>query len=213
MSILSARTIVGLRSLALLAAASGSLLIVACSKSAPAPDAAAEEPRADLPTPASPGSAPGSAAAPVPASGATGHRLDDLSGVEIPAAPAAGTVHGTAFAVEKATFENGILEIRQGSGFFADRSIMIFTFLTDDQSPEGRSFTVKPETGFGSPHIHMSYMIEGEGVPETEMFTSDYAMRLEFGAISDGRLSGSIYLCVPDDAKSFVIGAFEAELE
>jgi len=35
-------------------------------------------------------------------------------------------------------------------------------------------------------------------------------MRLEFGALSKGKLPGKIYLCTPDAEKSYVMGTFNA---
>jgi hypothetical protein len=35
-------------------------------------------------------------------------------------------------------------------------------------------------------------------------------MRLQFGTAKNGKLPGSIYLCVMDPHKSFVVGQFEA---
>jgi len=36
---------------------------------------------------------------------------------------------------------------------------------------------------------------------------------LEFGNISGNKIPGKIYLCLPDKAKSFVAGTFEAEIK
>ena len=38
-------------------------------------------------------------------------------------------------------------------------------------------------------------------------------MRLKFGKRKDGRLPGTIYLCIDDKEKSFVTGTFEAVVE
>ena len=38
-------------------------------------------------------------------------------------------------------------------------------------------------------------------------------MRLEFGPKTDGRLPGKIYICLPDEEKSVVVGKFEAEVK
>jgi hypothetical protein len=45
-----------------------------------------------------------------------------------------------------------------------------------------------------------------------ENFETGYALRLEFGAAADNRISGKIYFCAPDELKSCVMGAFNADI-
>jgi hypothetical protein len=59
----------------------------------------------------------------------------------------------------------------------------------------------------------MKWRPEGNDVPETEMFTDNYVMRLEFGVMENGRVPGKIYVCLPDKMKSFVGGTFNAEID
>jgi hypothetical protein len=48
--------------------------------------------------------------------------------------------------------------------------------------------------------------------PAKQEFKGGYALRVAFGQPVNGRLPGKIYLCLPDEAKSFVAGTFDAEL-
>ncbi len=138
----------------------------------------------------------------------------DVSDVAIPDVPAQGQVHGVDFEVEEATISGGVLTLRQGEDFFADQELMIFLFLEEDESPAGKEYLAQPgEQQFGNPHIHMRYRVEGESMPETEMFMNRYSIQLRFGEIADGTLSGEIYLTLPDEHESFVAGRFEAKLE
>ena len=61
--------------------------------------------------------------------------------------------------------------------------------------------------------VHMKWRPEGKDVPETEMFTDNYVMRLEFGIMEKGKLPGKIYVCLSDKTKSFVGGSFIAEIK
>jgi DNA-directed RNA polymerase subunit RPC12/RpoP len=132
-----------------------------------------------------------------------------LTGVAIPSAPVTGRIHGQPFKMEKVTLENGFLNFRQGSDFFADREIDVVVF-NDATTLSGRTFTV-PKKEFGSsPHIWMKWKEAGQDMPKQKNFMDRYALRLEFGALSGGKLPGKIYLCVPDQEKSFVAGTFEA---
>jgi hypothetical protein len=136
----------------------------------------------------------------------------DLSRAQIPARPAAGKVHGLDFKVESAKMENGILTIRQGKDFFAEREMTIFLFLKPGESVQGKSFQINPKdkTALSStPQIHVNWMEEGQRSPKVAMFSDQYAMKLEFGQTTAGKLPFKIYLCLPDKEQSYVAGNFE----
>jgi len=138
---------------------------------------------------------------------------EDIADVKMPETVAGGMIHGDSFTVESASLENGVLTIRDGKDFFPDHALMIFLFLKKDETAGGKSFNITRTSGFSSPHIHMKWRPEGKDVPETEMFTDNYVMRLEFGVMENGKLSGKIYVCLSDKTKSFVGGSFEAEVK
>ncbi len=137
----------------------------------------------------------------------------DASKASIPEEPARGMANGEEFKVEDAKIRDGILSLRQGEDFFADVEFTIFLFLDEGTEAAGQKFKVAPDDGFGSPHVHWKFMVEGRELPEVEMFMDEYSMKLEFGDEADGKLPGKIYLCLPDDSKSFVAGTFEAVVE
>ena len=137
----------------------------------------------------------------------------DLKGLHIPEIIASGKIHSEDFTVENAKIKAGILTLRQGEDFFADREVMIFLFLGKDEKPDGRTFHVSKESNVGVPHIHMKWKEKNGNVPETEMFIKDYAMRLELGTREEGKLPGRIYLALPDTSKSFIAGRFDAEIK
>ena len=138
----------------------------------------------------------------------------NVTRVSIPSAPAEGMAHGARFKVNAATFENGVLMLQQRKDSSLGPAFMVFVFLKEGETIDGKKFKVKAnDDTFGIPHIHFMYQVEGEDVPETDMFMQDYAMKLEFGKVSGGKLPGRIYLCLPDDKKSFVAGTFEAEMK
>ncbi len=142
----------------------------------------------------------------------TGWRRD-LSGVEIPSRPAAGRIHGDPVTIEKAVLENGILTLRDGKDFFPDHALVIFFFLKKGEALENRIFEYSAESGFGRPHIHMKWKPEGKDIPETEILMKDYAMSIRFGKRHDDEIPGKIYICLPDEMKSFVAGEFSAHVK
>jgi len=60
--------------------------------------------------------------------------------------------------------------------------------------------------------VYMKWKEEGGNAPKQRSFVNRYALRLEFGKLSGGKLPGKIYLCVPDKEKSFLAGTFEVQV-
>jgi hypothetical protein len=136
----------------------------------------------------------------------------DLARAEIPSSPVTGRIQGQPFKMEKVTLEGGWLKFVEGKDFFADREMDVVIFENDTAKLSGRTFTM-PKKEFGvNPHIYMKWK-EGGKAPRQSSFVGGYALRLEFGTLSGGKLPGKIYLCVPDREKSFVSGAFEVEVK
>ncbi|HEV3261060.1 MAG TPA: hypothetical protein VG013_29685 [Gemmataceae bacterium] len=137
----------------------------------------------------------------------------DTGQMRIPEAQASGTVHGRPFRLDKATLANGVFTLLQGKGFDPDVAVQLFLFLKPGETPEGKTFNIATTTAFGSPHVHLACKEAGKMIPEMETFMDKYAMKLEFGKASEEHLPGKIYLCLPDDAHSWVAGTFDTELE
>jgi hypothetical protein len=137
----------------------------------------------------------------------------DATRAAIPRRQAAGTVGGAPFRVERAELQCGILTLRQGAGFFADREFTVFLFPRTGEKLSGRSFTVHPDGGDSSPHVWVKWKPAGDGLPKSEAFVRGYTMRLQFLREKDGRLPGRIYLRTPDARKSFVAGYFTAVIQ
>jgi uncharacterized membrane protein YjgN (DUF898 family)/Tfp pilus assembly protein PilF len=137
----------------------------------------------------------------------------DLTGAEIPEDSAEGMINGESFAVDEADIQNGVLSLRQGSDVPAEWEFVVSLSLKKGESAEGKTYTVSSSAGSGVPRVQMKWLDEETQAVKTETFTKGYAMRLEFEKLEQGRLSGKIYLCVPDEAKSYVAGAFTAEMK
>jgi hypothetical protein len=52
-----------------------------------------------------------------------------------------------------------------------------------------------------------------KGSIKTRTYMREYTMKLEFGTAKDGKIPGKIHLRLPDEAGSFVVGTFEAEIK
>jgi len=137
----------------------------------------------------------------------------DLTNAEIPEDSAEGMINGMPFAVDESVIQNGVLSLRQGVDVPAEMEFLIPLSLKQGESAEGKTYKVSRAASSGVPRVQMKWLDEETEAIKTETFTRDYAMRLEFGTLEDERISGKIYLCVPDEAKSYVAGVFSAEVK
>lgn len=139
----------------------------------------------------------------------------DLTNAVFPDRTAAGEIHGKDFVSREAVLQNGLLMLRSEQGWRAMISANIITstnaFSTNAaRFLSGRSFEVGTNYAGFAPSVTLSWR-EGD-TRVVEMFTNDFAMKLEFGSLSDNKLPGKIYLCLPDAMKSYVAGSFIAEV-
>jgi hypothetical protein len=134
----------------------------------------------------------------------------DASSQPIPDKPAAGKIGGKEFKVVAATLDSreSTLELQQD----ADTMFKIVLLEKNADKFDGKKYTVPSKQPADAPRIHLGYKIEG-GMNKGEVFMSKYSMELEFGTAKDGKIPGKIRLRLPDEAKSFVVGTFEAEIK
>lgn len=132
-----------------------------------------------------------------------------LKDVDIPDVPARGMIHGDVFLPGSPKIANGILTFRDGKDFLPDHSVTIFLFLKDE-APDGKSYNITSSGGFGSPHIHMKWKPKNSKTTKSRVFMKGYSMRLEFGKTQGDKLAGRIYLCIPDEMRSYLAGSFTA---
>ncbi len=143
---------------------------------------------------------------------ATRQRLVEAGALLVPAStPAAGQIAGLPFTVEKATLKDGILTLRQGKEFFADREVAIFLFLKQGESPVGRTWEITEAMDSNNPHVHFSWRDAGQSLPKTKILMNDYRMHLEFTPGKDGALNGRIALATAGPQNGRVNGTFVAQ--
>ena len=130
--------------------------------------------------------------------------IPDLSQVAFPDHPASGKLHGLDFTAKTAAFKNGDLKLRSASGITLD----IYHL---EASIDGRSYQIQPgDSGKANPHVKMTW--EEGGAIQTATFNQGYAMKLQFAQALNRTVSGKIYVCFPDAAKSCVAGTFQVRL-
>lgn len=128
----------------------------------------------------------------------------------IPVQPVKGILRDQVFQIEQARLKNGVLELRQGKDFFADKSISIFTF--ESESLDNKTIKVDSNTGFGTPHIHLAIKHNPKDLPDTKIMMEDYEMQLSFANADELGIPFTINL-VTKDARTNVKGRFFATFD
>jgi DNA-directed RNA polymerase subunit RPC12/RpoP len=132
----------------------------------------------------------------------------DLSGAKIPDDPAAGSIHGRAFTYERATLTGSNLTLRVGRNGPVELGLNIYFFNRQAEELSGKTAEIKP-TDTTAPRVVLRWK---DADRASKTFQNGYAMRVEFGLAAGGNIPGKIFLCTPDDSKSWVAGTFRAEI-
>jgi DNA-directed RNA polymerase subunit RPC12/RpoP len=130
---------------------------------------------------------------------------------EIPDAPIAGKVRGRDFKPDAVAITGSGLTLKQGKEFFPDASVTLFLRFGAGEILDGRKLAIGPQAQPGVAYsIHVARKETKSGVPNTEIVTGNYAMRLEFGTRQGNKIPGKIYLELPQSLETKIAGNFEA---
>jgi DNA-directed RNA polymerase subunit RPC12/RpoP len=132
----------------------------------------------------------------------------DLSKAEFPDMPAAGSVHRRAFELDRASLSGSNLTLRVGRSGTVELGLNVVFFNRAPEDLSGKSAEVKPEDTT-APKVVLHWKEEER---KSETFRSGYAMKIQFGPLSNNVLPGKIFLCLPDGAESWIAGTFRAEI-
>jgi hypothetical protein len=135
----------------------------------------------------------------------------DLTALTIPDEPASGKIHGSGFFGEKVTLQGGNLTFRQGKVWPPDLGLSVQLFAQQAEELSGKSVEISPDRAPPVPKVTLRWK-DASAKPANRTIPSGYALKVSFGQAANGRIPGKIYVCLPDDVKSFVAGNFEAEI-
>jgi len=124
----------------------------------------------------------------------------DVANATIPDNPVSGQIHDANFQLKRAIFRNGNLKFISADG---QESVLIHNL---GGSLENKSLEFQTASGADAPNIEIAWQDDGEN--KTETFQDGYAMELKFDEAKGRRIPGKIYLCLPDDSKSYIAGSF-----
>ena len=144
-----------------------------------------------------------------PAPDATNWTLN-LPDAIIPDRPANGNVHGRGFRLERATIQQGRLDLRQGPKWPPDVGVSVHLFAERTEDLAGRTVTIEA-TRTNAPRTILRWKNE-HGEPVNKDCRQGYALKVEFGQVANNHLSGKIFIAFPDDTKSYAAGTFSAEI-
>jgi hypothetical protein len=135
--------------------------------------------------------------------------LLNLQGVAIPDSVAAGRIHGQDFLVERAVFSHGALILRTGRKGPVTFGVTINFNGAQPVALAGKNLNILADTN-KSALVTLHW--EDDDANARGSYDINYALRLEFGALTNRHLPGRIYLCTPDPQKSYVMGTFDADV-
>ena len=127
----------------------------------------------------------------------------------IPNAPVAGRIHGQDFIIERAGFQNGTLTLRQGTRGTVEFGVTVNFEGAQAESLAGKTITVSTNAEKAA-RVTLRWK-DGEQATKAS-FDNGYALLLEFGALANNKLPGKLYLCTPDTERSYLLGAFTANV-
>jgi hypothetical protein len=136
--------------------------------------------------------------------------------MRFPTAPPAGKINGKPFTpqtTELSRIDGRFLTLRQGDEFNPDVQLKIALSVAKDDNFSGKTYEIAPDAGRSPLPVSLALKRPVNLPPEVKMYNDKLALRLEFGQEEGGKLPGKIYLCLPDEAKSYVAGTFTADVE
>jgi hypothetical protein len=139
----------------------------------------------------------------------------DLDKANTPKGKANGMISGTNFVPETARLDKVgptyLLRLLQGATTTPDLGFMVYLHLNAGESVTGHTWTVSQDLKDRNlPQVIKLWKTDPRYAAKQKAFSSGYAMKLELGQITEGLISGKIFLALPDPEQSVVAGVFKA---
>ncbi len=121
-----------------------------------------------------------------------------------------GRIHGESFRYDRVELIDGVLSVRQGSGFLPELEVRVFldTDIDGAKLEERKTISVHPGNPTAPP-VHISWR-DDEGRLQTEIIRRGYRMELQLAQLDQKQLKGFLQLIFPDVTRSFLSGEFVA---
>lgn len=136
----------------------------------------------------------------------------NLAEAKIPNEPANGAVNGRGFKLERATIQQGRLDLRQGPKWPPDVGVSVHLFADRTEDLAGRTVIIEAtRTNPPLPRTILRWKNE-RGEPVNKDQRPGYALKVEFGQVTNNHLPGKIFIAFSDEPKSYAAGTFNAEI-
>ena len=100
------------------------------------------------------------------------------------------------------------LTLRVGRNGPVELGLNIYFFNREAEELGGKAAEVKA-TDAKAPRVVLHWK---EADRQSQTFHEGYAMKVEFGTVDNNTIPGKLFICLPDDSKSWVAGTFRAEI-
>ena len=134
----------------------------------------------------------------------------DLTNAVFPNTAVAGKIHGSGFFCEKAVLHGGLLTLDQGKAWPWDLGLALHLFVHHGEELSDKTVEIPPDRP-RAPRVFLRWK-DAQQHPVTETITNGYLLKVAFGRATNAHISGKIFICLPDENKSFVAGTFDAEI-
>ena len=125
-------------------------------------------------------------------------------------APVRGHVRGQPFQADSATLQGGTLTLRQGQGQPPELAVAIYLPARRGEDLAGKTFVIS--TNFPTPPaVHLRWKVP-QNKSLSEKFREGSAMKIAFDKAATGRITGKVWLSLPDTNYSTISGQFDAEI-
>jgi len=135
----------------------------------------------------------------------------NLANAVIPTNAAHGKISTNEFKYDTARVDNGTLALRQGTNAVPDMELGVFFGMKVGESLSGKKIDVTPQARV-APRVWKKWKVEGKTALQQKVYSKGYTMKLQFGEVSEDKVPGTIYLCLPDEELSVVAGSFVASV-
>ena len=132
-----------------------------------------------------------------------------LEEMTIPNSTVVGRVHDRDFILNYSWYQNGELMLRSGTNSPIEFGARINFSGAAPEVLANRSINVSADVDQAAV---LTLLWRDDAGVQKQVFKDGYALRLEFGALTNNRLAGKIYLCTPDTEKSYLMGKFNANI-
>lgn len=133
----------------------------------------------------------------------------NLDTVTAPEAAAVGRVHAQSSTLDRVIFQGGVLTLRPSVKGSPDVSLAVNFSGALPAAIAGKTIRVQADAPKAA-RVTLRWKEDGQSAKA--VFTNGYALRLEMGILTNNHMAGKIYFCAPDEAKSYALGAFIAEV-